>query len=149
MQSNRALPMTAALKNKNRRKTMRPILIIVLLILTCFVQQGFAAGVTEEDFKVRTTQQLMNLCTASANDPLAKEAIHFCHGYLIGAYAYYLAQTSGPDGKRLFCLPDPEPTRNEALVLFLKWVNARPQLKDQSPVETEFMFLSETWPCKK
>jgi hypothetical protein len=125
------------------------ILIVVLLFVTVFVQPGFAAGVTEEDFKVKTTQNLMNLCTASANDPLAKEAIHFCHGYLIGAYAYYDAYTSGPEGKRLFCLPDPEPTRNEAIALFLKWASARPQLKDQSPVETEFMFLVETWPCKK
>ena len=127
---------------------MRQILI-VLLFVTVFVQPGFAAGVTEADFNVKTTQNLMNLCTASANDPLAKEAIHFCHGYLIGAYAYYLASTSGPDGKPLLCLPVPEPTRNEAIVLFLKWAEARPQLKNQSPVETEFMFLTETWPCKK
>jgi len=128
---------------------MRRILIVALLFVTVFVQRGFAAGVTEEDFKVRTTQNLMKLCTASATDPLAKEAIHFCHGFLVGAYAYYAAYNSGPEAKPLFCLPDPEPTRNEAIAMFLKWADAHPQLKDQPPVETEFMFLIETWPCKK
>jgi hypothetical protein len=128
---------------------MRQKLVIILLFAAALVRPGPATAVTEEDFKVRTTQQLMNLCTASADDPLAKEAVHFCHGYLIGAFAYYMAQTSGPDAKRLFCVPDPEPSRNEAIGQFLKWIKARPQLMNQSPVESEFMFLIEMWPCKK
>lgn len=33
--------------------------------------------------------------------------------------------------------------------MFVKWAKARPQYMDQLPVETEFMFLIETWPCKK
>jgi hypothetical protein len=128
---------------------MRQKLLVILLFAVVLVRPGLAASVTEEDFKVKTTQQLINLCSASANDPLVKEAIHFCHGYLIGAFAYYVADTSGPDSKRLFCIPDPEPSRNDAFALFLNWAKAHPQYLDQPPVETEFMFLTETWPCKK
>jgi hypothetical protein len=128
---------------------MRQKLIFMLLFVAVLARPGFAVSVTEEDFKAKTTRNLLNLCSASAEDPFAKEAIHFCHGYLIGAYAYYVASTSGPDGKKLFCLPDPEPTRNEAISMFLKWAKARPQFMDQPPVESEFMFLIETWPCKK
>lgn len=128
---------------------MRQKLIILMLFVAVLVRPNLATAVTEADFKAGTTQQLLNLCTASANDPLVKEAIHFCHGYLLGAYAYYVSETSGPESKRLFCLPDPEPTRNEAFALFLKWVKDHPQLMDQPPVDTEFQFLIETWPCKK
>jgi hypothetical protein len=138
-----------AQKRKKRRRPMSRKMIIILLFVAILVPSGFAMAVTEEDFKVSTTQNLLNLCTVSASDPLAKEAIHFCHGFLIGAYAYYLNDTSGPDSKKLFCMPDPEPSRNEAIAMFLKWSKARPQLMDKPAVEAEFMFLIETWPCKK
>lgn len=128
---------------------MRQKLFMILLFAAVMVRPGLAAAVTEEDFRARTTEQLMNLCTASADDPHAKEAIQFCRGYLLGAYAYYVAEISGPEGKRLFCFPDPEPTRNEAIAMFLKWAKDHPQYMDQPPVETEFRFLIETWPCKK
>jgi hypothetical protein len=141
--------MTFEPKNKKRRRTMRRNLIMILLFVAVVLQPVFAAAVTEEDFKARTTRNLLNLCTPTAGDPLAEEAIHFCHGYLLGAYAYYVAENSGPEGKQLVCLPKPEPTRNEAVAMFIKWAKARPQYLEQPPVETEFMFLIETWPCKK
>lgn len=128
---------------------MRRNLIVILLFVTVLSQSVFAAAMTEEDFKARTTQNLLNLCAASTSDPLAERAIHFCHGYLLGAYAYHVAESSGPEGKQLVCLPNPEPSRNDAVAMFLKWAKAHPQYLEQSPVETEFMFLIETWPCKK
>ena len=127
---------------------MKMKLIVCLFIIAVLVRPGFAKDVTEDDFKIRTTRDIVNLCTPSAHDPHAKAAVHFCHGYLLGAYAYYLATISGPEGKRLFCLPDPEPTRNEAFAMFLEWAKAHPQYMDQPPVESEFMFLIEKWPCK-
>ena len=120
-----------------------------LLLAAAFVLPGLARAVTDEDFEVKTTQNLMNLCTASANDLRQKEAIHFCHGYLVGAYAYHVAENSGPEGKRLVCFPDPPPSRNEAIAMFLEWVKAHPQHMGEKPVETEFRFLMEKWPCKR
>ena len=32
--------------------------------------------------------------------------------------------------------------------MFIDWAKAHPQYMDESPVETEFRFLMETWPCK-
>ena len=122
--------------------------LICLLLATMITVPGMARAVTPEDFQVRTTKELLDLCTVSANDPLAKESIHFCHGYLVGAYNYYLAQSSGPDGERLVCLPDPSPTRNEAISMFIEWVKAHPQYLNERPVETQFRFLMEKWPCK-
>ena len=123
--------------------------LIVLLLVAVFALPGLVGAVTEEDFKVKTTQNLINLCTVSADDPHRDKALHFCHGYLVGAYDYHVTENSGPDGKMLFRLPDPPPTRNAAINMFIEWAKAHPEYMGEKPVETEFRFLSEKWPCKK
>jgi hypothetical protein len=109
---------------------------------------ALAGAVTEKNFEVKTTQDLLDLCTASAKDPLYNQAVNFCHGFLVGAYQYYAAAAAGPDGVKLVCFPEPPPTRNEAIGKFIEWAKAHPQYMQERPVETEFRFLVETWPCK-
>ena len=121
---------------------------IVLLFVIVFLLPGFAGAVTEKDFEAETTQALVNLCTASADDPFYHQAINFCHGFLVGAYRYYDAASSGPKGTKLVCRPDPEPTRNETIDMFIEWAKSHPQHWGDRPVETEFRFLMEKWPCK-
>jgi len=123
--------------------------LLVLLFGVLLSCPAIAAAVTEEDFLANDTQGLLNLCTAAPDDPRYGEAIHFCHGYLVGAYAYHVAEHSGPEGKGLVCLPNPPPSRNEAIAMFLEWVKAHPQYMAETPVETEFRFLTDKWPCKR
>ena len=120
-----------------------------LLFVVAMLAPRYAWAVTEEDFKVKSTRNLLNLCTVSAEDPQYKEAIHFCHGYLVGAYAYYVAEQSGEGSKPLVCLPDPPPSRNAAIAMFIDWARAHQQYMDERPVDTEFRFLAENWPCKR
>ena len=126
-----------------------PRVLVLLLLGVALTVPGVAFAVTDEDFVVKTTRSLLNLCTVSAEDARYKEALHFCHGYLVGAYHYYVASVSGPNAKRLFCPPDPPPTRNAAIAAFVAWAQARPQYMNDAPVETEFRFLTETYPCKR
>jgi hypothetical protein len=121
---------------------------IVIFIVMLLVMPGPANAVSEEDFKVQTTQDLINLCTVSSDDPLYHQSINFCHGYLVGAYHYYVASSSGPKGIKLVCPPDPPPSRNETIRMFIDWAEAHPQYMKEKAVETEFRFLMETWPCK-
>ena len=121
------------------RKSIQLMLVIALLM------PGLASAVTEKDFEAGTTQNLLNLCTASPDDPLYHQAINFCHGYLVGAYHYYVAEGV----LELVCVPDPPPSRNDAIDMFIKWAKARPQYWKEKPVETEFRFLMERWPCKR
>ncbi|MGB7951619.1 MAG: Rap1a/Tai family immunity protein, partial [Candidatus Binatia bacterium] len=107
------------------------------------------AAVTDEDLRLMTTRDLVDLCTVSADDPRVKEAIGMCYGYLVGAYDYYLATNSGKDSMRLVCMPSPPPTRTETVAMFVEWAKANPQYMKDAPVETEFRFLSAKWPCKK
>jgi hypothetical protein len=120
--------------------------VLVLVSVFLFLP-GWACAVSEKDFQVQNTRELLNLCTASPGDPLYPQAVNFCHGYLVGAYKYYEAAHSGPNAPKLVCLPDPAPTRDQSIAMFIEWAKAHPQYWNEPPVETEFRFLIETWPC--
>jgi hypothetical protein len=44
-------------------------------------------------------------------------------------------------------MPEERPSRNEIIQKFVEWAKARPQFWNELPVETEFRFLAELWPC--
>jgi hypothetical protein len=122
---------------------------IGLLLVIVILLPGFAGAASEKDFEVQTTENIVNLCTAAPDDPLYHQAVNFCHGYLVGAFHYYEAQTSGPEAIKFVCPPDPRPSRNETIDMFIEWAKAHPQHMKETPVETEFRFLMEKWPCKQ
>ena len=121
---------------------------VVLLLMLVFLLPGLATAVTEKDFEANTARQFVDLCSVSPDDPLYHQAVNFCHGYFEGAYQYYEAMTSGPKGIKFVCVPDPLPSRNDAIDRFIKWAESNPQYMNERPVEAEFRFLMETWPCK-
>ena len=123
---------------------------IILLLAFGILFPGYAGAgaVSEKDFEAQSTENIINLCTATPDDPLYHQAINFCHGYLVGAFHYYEAVSSGPKGSRFVCAPDPRPSRNDTIGEFIQWAKAHPQHLGERPVETEFRFLKEHWPCK-
>lgn len=127
----------------------RGILAAVLMVASWLAVGPAAAQqpLTAEHFQVRTTADLLTLCAPAQNDPLAVQAIHFCHGYLIGAIHYYLA--SDDAAARRVCLPQPPPSRDAGVAQFVSWARANPQYLQERPVETEFRFLETTWPCRR
>ena len=127
---------------------MKQILASLLFAMITFVT-AVAAAVTDGDFEVKTARNLLDLCTVGPEDSRYKEALHFCHGYLVGAYHYYLATLAGPNVKPLVCPSDPPPSRNAVISGFIAWARAHPQYMNEAPVETEFRYLTETWPCTR
>ena len=123
---------------------------IISLVVVVFLLPGLAAagGVKQEDFQVQTTRQLVNLCAATPDDPFYNHAMNFCHGYMQGAYDYYEAAHAGAEGPKMVCFSDPAPSRNQAIHMFVNWAKEHPQYWEESPVDTEFRFLTEKWPCK-
>ena len=121
-------------------------MILVLAALLC--APGWAGAVSEDDFELDTTADLVELCTVPSSDPLHREAVSFCVGFLVGAYHYHVAQNAGPTGNPMVCPPDPPQKRSEVGEMFLDWVKKHPQYMGDEPVETWFRFLIETYPCK-
>ena len=108
-----------------------------------FLLPIFAGAVSEKDFEVQTTENMINLCTVAPDDPLYHHAINFCHGYLVGAFHYYEVTASGPAGVQLVCAPDPRPSRNATVEMFIDWAKTHPQHWGEPPVESEFRFLMD------
>ena len=130
---------------------MRGILTAVLTVAagTSAGQAAAQQPLAAENFQARTTGDLLTLCAPAPNDPLAVQAIHFCHGYLVGAFAYYSASVAGRDDAKRVCLPQPPPSRDAGVAHFVSWARANPQYLQERPVETEFRFLETTWPCRR
>lgn len=120
-----------------------------LALLTLLFAGSANAIVTEDDFVARKTQNIINLCTASPQDTYYREAIHFCQGYLVGAFHYYASQSANDPTLQTVCYPNPRPSRNVAIGMFVAWAKNHPEFMNELPVDTEFRFLNETWPCKK
>lgn len=122
---------------------------IKILLLFGLLVPAIASAVSEEDFKVTTTQDLVDLCTTPDTDAKYQEAIHFCHGYLVGAYHYHYMANEGPKSEQKICFPDPRPTRNAAIGEVVSWMQKHPEYMNETPVETAFRSLHDLWPCKK
>jgi hypothetical protein len=128
---------------------MRIKSICVLIGAAVLILPSTRAGaVTQDDFLVRTTQNLIALCGAAPNDPLREKAIHFCHGYVVGAFHYYKATEASLGPAHIVCLPNPPPSRDEGIQNFVSWTNQNPQYMNEFPVETLFRFAATRWPCR-
>src|ERR671918_1118143 len=101
---------------KERRVMRRFVWLISFAVCLWPLLSG---GSTREEFLVRTTQDYVAICSTSPQDPLYAAALGFCHGFAVGAYHYYLAETAGPDGKSFVCPPEPPPSRAEILPMFV------------------------------
>jgi hypothetical protein len=119
------------------------------LMLALSMVPMLAEAVVSDNFRVRSTADLVEICSTPANDSLYAAAISFCHGFGVGAYHYYHASVSGPTAKPFVCIPDPPPSRTEGMQMFVAWARENPQYMVEPPVETLFRWLVAKWPCPK
>lgn len=104
-----------------------------------------AHAVEPRNFTAENTKDLVVLCTVAEDHPLRESAVHFCHGYLVGAYQYHVRSTVG---RPIVCLPDPAPSRNEAISEFIAWAGENPQYMDDVAAETMLRWLVMRFPCE-
>ncbi|HET8728556.1 MAG TPA: Rap1a/Tai family immunity protein [Alphaproteobacteria bacterium] len=123
-------------------------LAAMILITGSLAVPVAAQQVAPDDFRPRVLADLVALCGVNPEDPLSAEAIHFCHGYVTGAWQYYEASMAGPDAQPFVCPPTPPPSRDQAVEMFLIWGRQHPERSDDAPINGLFRFLAETWPCQ-
>src|SRR5215467_9054598 len=83
---------------------------------------GYAA--TEANFGARTTADLVELCTATPDNAIGTAAVNFCEGFALGAVLVEIQNQAGLRGPKLFCLPNPPPSRDAALTEFVNWARS-------------------------
>jgi hypothetical protein len=123
---------------------MKIVAVVLLVVL-------FAAPVladTVEEYKVRNAGDLVALCSRdlSAEDYVA--AHNFCHGFTVGAYAYYRGVASADPDLKIVCIKEPYPERTKVIADFVAWSKSNPSYMKDSAVDTFFRFLAGAYPCK-
>jgi Rap1a immunity proteins len=142
-----------AKKERTMKRRQKPFLLAVLAALTVMtvtaVRAQPMADPAETDFQAKTTGDLVRLCEASATDDIGIAALHFCHGFAVGAYQYHQIAAAAQQKPPLFCEPKPLPTRNEAIAGFVSWAKQNPGAMDTPPAEGIFRYLAQRYPCRR
>ena len=112
-----------------------------------FLAPFAAHAATEANFGAKTTGDLVELCEATPDNAIGTAAVNFCQGFALGAVSVEMQNLAAFRGPKLFCMPNPPPSRNEALSEFVKWARASPDRMSATSTDGLFRFLSERYPC--
>jgi hypothetical protein len=108
---------------------------------------GHAASAT--NFIAKTTGDVATLCDPKSDSAMDNAGINFCEGFTLGVVLTQQQHQAAPNAKQFFCLPDPPPTRDEAMAGFVTWANAAPDRLTMPAVDGLISFLGERYPCPK
>ncbi|MGE5837662.1 MAG: Rap1a/Tai family immunity protein [Acidobacteriota bacterium] len=111
---------------------------------------GFARAVDTGNFTLKTTEDLYRVCSATPDDPLRREAVNFCAGFLLGAVSYHDAITDRENLKRLICYPPTAP-RDQGIQAFIDWAATHQgdqKFMNDPAVVGAVRGLAAKWPCK-
>jgi len=128
---------------------VRSLCLLSVTLLTAFAFVTTARAANPNNFQVRTAADLVALCGTDPSAPDYPQAIAFCHGYVVGAYAYYSASAAADPNLRFVCLPNPAPARSQAIADYLAWIKTRPNETAAPAIDSVFRYLGEHYPCKK
>ena len=120
-------------------------LAVVLMVI--FLATPVLADATDE-YKVRNAGDLVSLCSrdVSAEDYVAAQ--NFCHGFAVGAYAYYRGVAAADPDVKIVCFKEPYPERTKVIADFVTWSKANPSFMKDAAVDTLFRFLAGSFPCR-
>lgn len=116
-------------------------------LLAWLALAGPAHAVEVEDFVLSTTQDLVDVCSAAPDDPLAAEAKQACYGYIAGTIHFYRSLVDGGDRFKPIVCPGRDLTRQEVAALLLDWAKDNPEHMDELPVEGVIRATVAAYPC--
>ena len=112
-------------------------------------QPGHAAPVNEANFQASTTGDLVALCSADRSDPYFTAAVNFCHGFAVGTYRTLAEVQAGMRSKKkMFCLPNPPPSRDQGIAAFVTWAQGHAESMSLPAMDGVAQFLEQQFPCK-
>jgi hypothetical protein len=116
-------------------------------VALAFLAPFAAHAATEGNFGPATTGDLVELCTATPDNAMGTAAVNFCEGFAQGAVLVEMQNMAAFRGPKLFCMPNPPPSRNEALSEFVRWARVSPDRMSATSTDGLFRFLIERYPC--
>lgn len=106
------------------------------------------SAVTETNFLLRNTGDLVALCSATPTDRMSTAALNFCHGFGIGVVRVLQEEDAARPARRpMFCLPTSGPSRNQAIAEFVQWADADPSRLAMPATDGIAAFLAAQYPC--
>ncbi len=121
-------------------------IVKALLLASLFAASG-AYSVEDADFNMKTSRDLMDLCSAPKGDVNYDAAMGYCLGYIDAAQDYHRAITSGDLLSPIAC-PGHHVTRREMADVFVEWAKGNGDLLDnESPINGVMRAATEKWPC--
>jgi len=109
-----------------------------------------AAPVTQDNFLLKTTGDLVALCGADKTDSMYTAAINFCHGFGVGTYRMVEIEEAALRPKRKsLCTADAGMSREQAMAGFASWAADKPKTLASPPSDGFTEYLLATFPCKK
>jgi hypothetical protein len=121
--------------------------IVVAVLLVALFAAPVLADVADE-YKVRNAGDLVSLCSRETSAEDYAAAQNFCHGFAVGAYAYYRSVATAEPDVKIVCFKEPYPERKKVIADFVAWSKANPSFMKDSAVDTFFRFLAGAYPCK-
>jgi hypothetical protein len=124
---------------------------IVVVVLGLGLVPSLLPAQDLKSFELKTTRDLLGVCTTPGDNPLRREAVHYCMGFLEGAVGYHNALSTHKDMKRLTCYPSGT-TREDGARAFIRWAQARQddqKAMSEAPVIGLMRSLNAEWPCKE
>ncbi len=137
------------LLSQGEQYQMRKLVCAAFLMLLLALPTRADANVTDENFRLDTTKNLIALCGVDAEDPYAVAAIHMCHGYVMGLVHFHIMMDRALEG-RIYCMGDAErPTRDQAIDMLVKWSRAHPEHDSLEAVDGVVQWAADTYPCSE
>lgn len=120
------------------------------VIAMAFAPWTATAATSEQDFALNTTHDLVDLCSATPDDPMHDQAKELCLGYIAGAanlHRFLVAEKKLAGGP-LAC-PEGTVSREVFAQQFVAWANAHTQYMNDLPAATMARAAGEKYPCTK
>lgn len=122
---------------------------VLTVTLAAALGVGTASAASSSNFAVKNVADLVAVCSTPASAPNYREAIHFCHGYVVGAYHYYEGLAAAPAYQPLFCPDSTQQPRDQFIADFIAWTKTHPEFNQDRAVHILFKYMIEKWPCTR
>ena len=107
------------------------------------------AAVTEDTFLLRSSGDLVDLCSGAQSDTLYTAAVNFCQGFTVGVFRVLQEEDMAKLSRHMFCFPNPTPSRNETISSFVQWAKSDASRLSLTPADGVASFLVQQFPCPR